>query len=275
MSTQFILFGAPRSGTTLLAQCLSAHSQVFVPYETDVIGPCALIIDRVRDAEHGKPLITGFILHSYFFKASLGQHLTPEEVRHSVASSEYTLQAIFRGLYAALGAKVGKPITGDKSPFDLFNLFAIERQGLLEEPVKVIHLVRNMFDVLASLHRQAGWLPRAEIYFPRRWSDRNLFLQSFLREAPNYFFLRYEDFVADPGPWAAALCEFLGCRFEPAMLGTSRFHERYRLMPAHARRYGPIGEDRVQTGRSGLPPEQVAAVQTQAHEALVKFGYLG
>jgi len=32
------LFGTPRSGTILLAQCLSAHTKIIVPSETDFIG---------------------------------------------------------------------------------------------------------------------------------------------------------------------------------------------------------------------------------------------
>ena len=32
----FFIFGSPRSGTTLLAQCLSAHSEIIVPGEVSI-----------------------------------------------------------------------------------------------------------------------------------------------------------------------------------------------------------------------------------------------
>ncbi len=37
----FFVFGSPRSGTTLMAQCLSSHTDIIIPHETDFI--CAFI----------------------------------------------------------------------------------------------------------------------------------------------------------------------------------------------------------------------------------------
>ena len=269
----FIIFGGPRSGTTLLSQCLSAHSKIHVPYETDIIGPCAFIVDRVRNPRVGKEIIVNLITNSYYFDVSLGRCLTTEDVREAVKEAEYDMQAIFMNLYSLLGTRVGKSIVGDKSPFDMFNPFILVRTGLLNQPTKIIHIVRDIRDVMLSLNRQ-GWFPNADSYFPRLWAERNLFLQAQMENAPNYFFLRYEDFVRDPTTWLHSLCAFVGAELEQSMLDTSSFPDFYRAIPAHSHLHSPIGPQYIGEWKSNSTPEQIRNYESQAREALLKFGYL-
>ncbi|HMV46937.1 MAG TPA: sulfotransferase [Blastocatellia bacterium] len=269
----FIIFGCPRSGTTLLAQCLSAHSKVFVPYETDIFIPCAFIMSRVSNLEIGKNMIADLITNAYSFDLSLGKYLSVEEVRQSVTQSEYTLSTIFKNLFALVGEKVGKPIVGDKSPNDMFDILALAQAGMLKEPVKVIHIVRDLRDAITSLNRQ-NWVDNADVWFPRLWSDRNLFLQAHLRQAPNYFFLRYEDFVANPTKWLQSLTSFLNIEFEPHMLNTASFPEYYKTVPAHRHLHDPIGTQRIGLWKKQAAGQKILIYEAQAREALLNFGYL-
>ncbi len=221
----------------------------------------------------GKEIIVKLITHSYYFDVSLGHHLTPEDVRDAVTEAEYDMQAIFMNLYSLLGAKASKSIIGDKSPFDIFDAFILVRTGLLNEPTKVIHIVRDIRDVMVSLNRQ-GWFPNADAYFPRLWAGRNLFLQAHMEHAPNYFFLRYEDFVREPARWLKSLCAFVGAELEEGMLDTSSFPAFYKTMPAHSHLHSPIGTQYIGEWKSHATKQQVQNYESQAREALLKFGYL-
>lgn len=269
----FIIFGSPRSGTTLLAQCLSAHSKIFVPFETDIFVPCAFIMSRVSESALGKEMIVDLITNSYYFEQSLGKYLSVKDVRRSVTRSDYSLPAIFSDLYVLLGKEVGKPIVGDKSPNDINDIMTLFPAGMLNSPIKVIHLVRDVRDLMVSLNRQK-WVADADAWFPRLWADRNLCLQAYMRNAPNYFFLRYEDLVAEPVQWLSAISSFLGVEFEPRMLDTASFPEDYKAFPAHRHLHDPIETQRVGEWKTQATTGQLQMYEKQACEALLEFGYL-
>src|SRR5215208_3766820 len=70
----FFIFGSPRSGTTLLAQCLNNHSDIVVPHETSFIIPLAFVFTSIREPELGKEMIIRFITRSHDFQTSIGEY---------------------------------------------------------------------------------------------------------------------------------------------------------------------------------------------------------
>jgi len=50
----FVVFGSPRSGTTLLAATLNQNDNIIIPDETDFIIPLAFLLKTVKDEEKGK-----------------------------------------------------------------------------------------------------------------------------------------------------------------------------------------------------------------------------
>ena len=270
----FLILGTPRSGTTLLAQTLNAHSRIAVPHETDFIVPMAFVCDRVRDPDLGRRMVADFVTGGADFPASLGEFLSADEARHAVRSAPYAPADMLAALYGAVARKCGKPIAGDKSPNDLNFVRILHKTGVLAPPMRVVHLVRDVRDVVVSL-RRTGWAPDLEHYFPRQWSNNNLYLAAAMAgDADHYLLLRYEDLVADPATWIARICAFLGADFESAMLAPrARQHERYAAMPHHARLGTPISGDGVGQFAEDLPPRLRAACERQAAEALQVFGY--
>lgn len=272
MSSFFIIFGSPRSGTTLLAQCLSNHRDIIIPYETDFLIPAALIFNHVKDTATGKRLIADLIVSTNDFR-SLAEYLTEKEIQSLILESDYDFQTIVHSIYSAIAKKVNKRVAGDKSPNDLHNADSLLQAGLLEEQTKVIHIVRDIRGVTESLIRM-NWAPGLEGNFPRYWCANNLFLHTIMSNEPNYFFLRYEDFVTEPHGHMQKLCTFLGVSFEASMLDTSTFHQRYKVMPAHSHLYEAISKRSIGIWKSALTIEQVRMIETQAREGLLKFGYL-
>ncbi|GAB4302992.1 MAG: sulfotransferase [Desulfuromonadia bacterium] len=269
----FFIFGSPRSGTTLLAQALSAHSQIIVPDETDFIVPMAFLYDRIPDPQVGRELISGLIIHSARFADSIGEYLSREEVRDIVHTSDYSPSKILTAIYDRIARNSGKMIAGDKSPNDLLFLRMLIKTESISPQTKIIHIVRNIHDVMPSLKR-AGWLNDPDRYFPRFWSNSNLYLHALFEEnREQYQLVRYEDLVSAPLETFSNLCTFLGVEFEPDMLSPERRNPRYRGMEIHRHLFEPITTKRIGQYRSAIGWETLREYEKQAAEALQTFGY--
>jgi hypothetical protein len=270
----FFLFGMPRSGTTLLAQCLDAHPDLVVPHETDFIVPMGFLFDRIRDPALGRRMIEQLILNSPAFAGSLGEFLDADAVRAAVHDSDYHPAAILRSLYARVAAAGGARLAGDKSPNDINFARILVKTGALAPDFKILHIVRDIRDLMVSLNR-TGWVAELDRYFPRLWCQNNLYLQALFGDDPaRYLRLRYEDLAADPAGEVGRACAFLGVDFRPAQLAPESRHVRYRGMDQHENLFKPISSFSV--GRHGAELDAATRLnyETQAQEALRAFGYL-
>jgi hypothetical protein len=269
----FYLFGSPRSGTTILAQCLSAHQDIFIPDETDYLAPMALVAGRIRDPDAGRQVICDIITHSERFPYSLGQYISAADVREAVRHAPYTPSLIVDAVYQKVAAAVGKTRYGDKSPNDLMYTRAFVETGMIGATVKVVHIVRDIRDVMLSLN-QTGWADDFDEYFPRIWSSSNLYLHYEMQKTPSsYHLLHYEDFVADPQATLRALCRFLGVDYATGMLDTTRRDSRYQGVAHHSNMYQPVNSGSVGQHAVKLTPSQRAKYLAQAQEAMTRFGY--
>lgn len=270
----FFIFGTARSGTTLLAQCLNAHPAIVVPHETDFLVPMAFIHDRIRDPAIGRELIANLIPNTSAFAASLGEYLDADTVKSIVAAADYHPGAIAAALYAAVAKRAGAVLAGDKSPNDLNFARILVKTGAIGPEPRVIHLVRDIRDVMVSLG-ETGWGADLEQYFPRQWSNSNLYVHVHFREqGGQYLLVRYEDLVTRPEQELERACAFLGVPFLEAMMDPGRRrHPRYRDMPFHGNLAQPISAAGV--GRYMATAASVRSSQeAQAGEALRMFGYL-
>jgi len=168
--------------------------------------------------------------------------------------------------------------------------------GLFGENIKIIHLVRDIRDVMVSLMK-TGWLQDADGYFPRFWANSNLYLNYKFQAKPSqYTLLRYEDLVLNPPELLARICEFLGVAYRENMLDPEQRDSRYTgniyqekvLKPITAKRIGvyknevniyqekvlkPITAKRIGVYKNEVPVDIEALYIKQAREAMEKFGY--
>ena len=270
----FFIFGSPRSGTTLLAQSLSAHSDIIVPAETDFVIPLAFIVETVRDPEIGKQLMINLITHSSAFPQHIGEYLDKNEVSNIIMGCEYHPTHILNALYGGLATKLGKKLAGNKTPNDIMYLRILDQAGTFDDQsIKIIHVVRDVRDVMVSLQR-ANWVSDLDLYFPRLWCHSNLYLYSlYQHKTASYSFIRYEDMVREPERIFRSLCDFLGFEFEPGMLDFHNFHPRYHSMSIHAKLYTPISTNNIGSYMQGLDASVIHSFEKQAKEALETFGY--
>ena len=206
--------GAARSGTTLLRMMLDAHSELAMPFETQLLPE---LLDA-RD-EGADPAALAEMLVTHRRWPDFG--LDADAMREDFTSLDpFDLAEAMRAFYRAYAESQGKPRWGDKSPGYALHL---KRIGELLPEAHFVHLIRDGRDVRLSQLKRGSNHPNAKKH-ARRWRKRVRTAQKEGAELPGrYMELRYEDLITDPEPQLRRICEFVGLDFDPAMLA---YHER-------------------------------------------------
>ena len=190
--TYALFVGYPRTGHTLVAALLDAHPNMLFANGLDVAryveagfdfrGLCALTIwNSLRFTKKGRRS------NGYDYSVPGGWHGRWEQLR----------------------------VLGDKSG-DLFSERLVHAPGLADQTLaffgdrlRVIHVVRNPFDVIATMARRAGGTleDSTDEFLPLCEANRAVRARV---PAQRWFDLRLEDLIARPGENLAALCGFLG-----------------------------------------------------------------
>jgi hypothetical protein len=272
----FVVYGMPRSGTTLVAQVLNAHAELLVPDETDFMVPAAHAFRLVADEDAGRELLADLIASTDRFDATLGQWLTRDQVREAVTRVSYRFDDMVASLYDALAEAAGVTSAGDKSPNDLPQSEVLGQAGFFTERIRAVHLVRDPRDVMVSMAR-LGWLNGIDVSYARLWRNANLSLHQRLADHPDrYLLIRYEDVVANPSEVFETVTDFLDVPFDPAMVSEeARFSQfpEHKGMAQHASTFRPIGGDSVGGYAELFDRSTLAEVDALAGDALATFGY--
>lgn len=268
----FIIFGSPRSGTTLLASTISLHSQVLVLDQTDFIVPWALIVERIQGAQNQSKQMTIAAVQGRYWANSLGAYIDEQEVNKIVSINTGHFVNTLQSLYSHLGDKVGKELVGDKSVSDISFFPVLNRVGLFDGEVKIVHIVRDVRDALVSLER-LDWIKDREIY-PRSWGHSNLGLSDLLTGKPFYYFLRYEDFVASPQFYLDTIFDFLEVDREDVLsISPTKRGRIYVGQVHHENLQKPITTSGIGVWKKRLNKKLATLSEEQASEALCRFGY--
>lgn len=264
----FMLMGSPRSGTTLLVRTLNLADGLILPGESDFIVPLAMFIEKVQDEQIGKDIIKKYLVNQKKYARTLGVYLTPEEVAEVVDESKYDSAAIVGGLFGKIAEKTNNKMAGDKSPNDL--QYAHSLGSFFDRKVKILHLVRDIRPVVMSLIK-AGWIKGIEEYFPRIWTESNLYLHSQLRGKSFYHMLKYEDLVTGPEKELKAITGFLGVEFSKDLLDHTK-REGFDD-PNHVNLTKPFLKSKATDWRDKIDPKLKKTIDKQAIEAIEAFGY--
>ncbi|MCV2874520.1 sulfotransferase [Defluviimonas sp. WL0050] len=213
-----VLFGCPRSGTTLLRRLLDAHPSFAAPGETYALTSAARFLE-------GERMVDGLEVGVVNGLGFLG--FSSDEVVGRLRDLVFS----FRREHAA---SEGKPRWVEKTAVDAFHLATIHR--LCADRVQYVCIVRHGLDVVCSmqdwigksqaypseLHRYIRENPRPLHAFARAWVDATNAILDFAESNPeDACLLQYENLVADPNSNLAALFEFLGEDYVAASLSTA------------------------------------------------------
>jgi Sulfotransferase family len=199
------LIGAPRSGTTLLARMLGAHSQIYGRAEPHLITPIAHLgyFGKVQKAPYDQNNVEQAI-----------REIVAEIPRHEAGYLD-ALRAYTDSIYAQLMelAPLGKRLFLDKTPaYALVLPFLVK----LYPDAKYVVLTRHPLAVLSSY---------VESFFAGDYRvalDHNPILQRYVPELARlvrdrpvpHVWVRYEDLVKEPEVHFRRVCEHLGVPFE-------------------------------------------------------------
>jgi Sulfotransferase family len=223
------IVGCPRSGTTLLQRMVDAHPEVAVVHETHWIPRWF----EKRKGVTADGMVTPELVENVIAdRRFTNLKVAPEDVTALLDSDSAVPYASFVSALFDLHARGrGKRLAGDKTPAYVRNIPTLHS---LWPEAKFVHLIRDGRDVALSV---AGW-SRAESAAGRfttyadepvattavwwEWNVRVGREDGAALPEGLYHELRYERLVADPEAACAALCEFLGLRYDESMLA---FHE--------------------------------------------------
>jgi len=211
----FVL-GCPRSGTTLLQLMLHAHPRIALPPETRFLLTCYR--DRnnfgdLRDESSRRALASSIVGKRGTLFYDLG--LDAREIVEEIVTGPPTLGSALGTVFRAYARRFGKPRWGDKRPG--YYPYIPELLRLFPD-AQIVHLIRDGRDCVASL-KAMPWFEQDIYAAISTWIEAIDCGRRAAGRLPagTYFELRYERLAANPAEHLAALCEFLGEEYDPAM----------------------------------------------------------
>jgi hypothetical protein len=266
--------GVPRSGTTLLAAMLGAHSRMSCGPETHFFskGLYRLFASRRllrswprRAAEKLLSTVTNALplVREY----GLGR----EEVESFLADRAPSARAVLEALTELFMRKIRRQRWVEKTPRHLAHLPEIRR---LYPSAPVIRIVRDPRDVALSILR-APWHFHSFVEALVFWQYLDAGSARSIDADPCTLTVRYEDLVLSPEEELVKICQFVGEAYEPGMLDTSQSARQVnRTQEPWKDKVGqPLDARRVSVWESELTAGEVRQAEALVGHRLRAFGY--
>ncbi len=253
--------GVPRSGTTLLRVILDTHPRIYCGTELRAVNALASLWSSAH-------------IHS-------GRMLDEAYALRSDAVCAIFSELILSFLRPAWNAS-GKPRVAEKTPSNVL-VFPALRQLFPQSPL--VHVLRDVRDVVASRlerDRDAAGASFDAVATARlrarEWADTMAIRRRMLSDpdlARTYYEVRYEDLVRHPERTLIPLFEFIGERFDPAVLG---FHRMSRNVAGTEEWSAQAVQRSIFTSSVGrwrevLGEAELAAIAQEARDASRGAGY--
>lgn len=214
------IVGASRSGTTLLAAMLNAHSRI-------ACGPESQILNKIKPRQLKKILADIYwprLAVDALSKITIAEEpvlsafsLQKAEVENALQRKPPGTGALFEAVAGLYAEKQGKPRWAEKTPRHLLHLHTL-RSAFPEG--RIIRIVRDPRDSALSM-RQLPWASDtylANLYLWCAWYEQS---DAFFDRDPRAMTVIYENLIANPRAELQRICDFIGESFEEAMLDTA------------------------------------------------------
>ncbi|MBA3755342.1 MAG: sulfotransferase [Nitrosomonas sp.] len=214
---QIFVIGINGSGTTMLAEALGRHPELYMfPQETRVL---PYLVHRYPDS----------ILHNLSARRALADTLgrsrafwrcnsnQPLVLSDEVLVALNDFSSVVDAMYGHFAQLKGKQRWGDKSPMYLQHIDVLAQ---VFPNARFIHIYRDGRDSAQSFHRRWKQSPGRTIF---RWKKAIVLgrEQGKRLGVARYFELSYENLTADPENWMRRVCAFAGLDFCPVVLSSS------------------------------------------------------
>jgi hypothetical protein len=214
--------GVNGSGTTMLADCLGHHPDLYMfPEETKVL---PYFIYKIKSFGNLSELDARKRLAAELGKCWAYRMINKGKpvVLEDKMLSEPGFNGVLNSLYGYFAKKQGKRRWGEKTPMYLQHLEILAK---FIPNIKFIHIYRDGRDVARSLNRRFFRDPKRTIY---RWKK---ILKLSRKQADQlgsskYMEIRYEDLVGNPDFYMREICDFLELNFNSNVLKSSLPYSR-------------------------------------------------
>jgi len=282
-----VIVGCPRSGTSLLAVMLDAHSQLAIPPETSFLPN---VMGLAGDPESLRRSFFDIVTTDRMTISNWSDFGIDKDLfwRRLNSIPSFTVAAGTRTFYALYGEGQRKTRTGDKTPGYVFTMRHI--QALLPE-AHFIHVIRDPRDTAMSWRKT--WFAPSQDYalLGAYWRQQ---VEIGRRAAPalrHYEEIRFEDLVLRPEAEIKRLCAYLSLTYEPAMLHSGergqarlarlqgRAHADGRMIARdertriHVNLAHPPMAERVEAWRREMNDAERRQVESGAGPLLRELGY--
>jgi hypothetical protein len=268
------IVGAPRSGTTLLAALLTAHTRFAGGPETQFFAHWRGVDQRrILEDPQWPARATAFLgslstVHGKLHEA-LGVSL--DDISGFLAARPPRADFLLESLTQTHARRAGKPRWVEKSPGHLYDVREIRR---VFPQAPILRLVRDPRDVALSL-QAVPWGARSVLANAYLWRSMDRASAEFFATNNRSLTVLYEKLVTRPEDELRRVCAFLGEEFEPRMLDT-RGSIMGLSLPGEwwkDRAGTPVESARAFAWKRGFPREDLAALEMICQEGLDDYGY--
>lgn len=281
--------GASRSGTTMLARMLGAHSSILACNELHYFG--SLWDPQDTDLKFSDPELVNLaavLLARQTRGLWSGRPTDVEQNRgrrlvRDLSAHDRTGAGLFAAVLRHFAEDAGKAFACEQTPR---NIFYAKQLLALYPNARIVHLVRDPRAVLASQKNRwklrrlgAHHLPASEMlrnrvnYHPltisKLWAsatEEAMRLDGHAR----FMVVRFEDLAHDPQGGAQRLCSFLDLRYEPGMLELPRWGSSNL---EHTSAQLGISVEVVDKWREHLSAGEALICEKITHHAMQHFHY--
>ena len=266
--------GCPRSGTTLLAGLLSAHSKLSCGPETEFFtGLCiANRNNRLCRAKTWPEEAANYLFSKVHEKPIPDYYgIARTEIISYLKQRENSCPAILESLTETHMRQQGKQRWVEKTPTHLIHLREIRRHY---PDAPVIRIIRDPRDVALSL-LNVPWGPSSFAAAVLHWWNSDELSASFFETDRNCMTLRFEDVVMNPESELRKLCEFVGEEFESGMMDPSQSiaHLNPTKIPWKQKAGQQIDRGRVAIWQRETNADQQRQAEAIAGDRAKAYGY--
>lgn len=224
--------GRQHSGNTMLTALLGRMSNFVVTLDEDYFLEARPALDKLPDAIHRARWFGSHLqLRHPQLEAAITKDLLAWAQQHPAADAV----SVFRKACALTASTLGKRSWARKATSYIFHADTILNQM---PGVRLIYLVRNPFDIIASMKLRQ---PKREyiVGAALSWtSGIDQALRYEKRFPDRVHVMRYEKLVTDPEAKAKRLCAFLGEIYDPSLLDVPRINTSDQPHAEHASEQG-------------------------------------
>ncbi len=267
----FFIFGAPRSGTSLLSRMLNQHSRLAVPFESQLFRywtPLLPLYGDLREPGRCEALVDDILACPVIRKFS------PVPQRRAVLATlpSRDFGGVVAGVLGAFAKSQGKTRWGEKSPYHAYHWNEIRS---CFPRARVLHIVRDGRDTALSFlrARQGPKTIFAAAQIWRRYLEQMQQIREH-SEPAGFLELHYCELLDRPEKVLGEVFRFLGESYESDALEFHLDATPYETDAINAENlHRPLMSQNQQKWRREMSPRALEIFEAVAGETLQRHGY--